>query len=234
VRAIDKIKKLLALSNSPNENEAAIALAKAIELCAENNISLSQVKAAPDGENIKHKDISKGRTKTPKWETLLATNLADMFNCVCVINNGFHNQKLQFAGYSSDAEICAYVYEFLHRQIPKITREHMKLKNFRKNARRNAYRLDFMLGVVHSVLYKAKKIFTKKQTDESSALMVQRVNLVKRFLKETGAKDSNINFKAKRKDALNAGYDAGRNVNIRRGVYQPESDSRPKQLGGTV
>ncbi|MDD5697987.1 MAG: DUF2786 domain-containing protein [Victivallaceae bacterium] len=225
MKVIDRIKKLLALSNSPNENEAASALAKAMDLCSEHNLSLESVKAIPDGEAITHRDISGARTKTPKWEKLLAASLAKMFNCVCLNSRGIYKERLQVVGYSSDSEICAYVYDFLHNQIPKITREHMKTKHFRKSYRRDAYRKDFMRGVVLSVLAKARKTFNKTHQGESTGLIVRRLHLVNEYLKEFGAEDYELNFKDRRKDALYAGYSAGDKVDIRRGVYK--SDRNP-------
>jgi hypothetical protein len=195
---------------------------------------LGEIKAIPEGESIEHRDISKPRAQTPKWEILLASNLAQMFNCVCLINNGFRKQTLQMVGYSSDSEICAYVYDFLRGQIPKIAREHMKTKRFRKNARRNAYREDFTRGVVFSVLEKARQTFNKTHQSKSTDLVVQRLNRVNEYLKGFGAETSKMNLKNKRKDALYAGYSAGDKVNIRRGVYKSESTQKNKLLEGAA
>ena len=48
----EKIKKLLALSKSPNEHEAQSALAKAQQLMAEHKISMAEVEDKENGKLI--------------------------------------------------------------------------------------------------------------------------------------------------------------------------------------
>ena len=131
-KAIDKIKKLLALSKSPNENEAAAALAKAIEICLEHDISIGDVEAIPQDETIEHKDICAMRQKTPAWEMSLSNGLARLFGCRVLMKGytsfGTKAAKLQFVGYTSDVEICIYVYEYLKRQVSRLTTAHIKTK----------------------------------------------------------------------------------------------------------
>ena len=59
----EKIKKLLALSKSPNEHEAQSALAKAQQLMAEHKISMAEVE---DKEKRKANEHSAGITYSTK------------------------------------------------------------------------------------------------------------------------------------------------------------------------
>jgi hypothetical protein len=81
LKAIDKIKKLLALSKSPNESEAAVALAKAMKIASSEGIDIDKANAAILNEDIEHENISKARLKIPKWEVLLGNGIAKLFGC---------------------------------------------------------------------------------------------------------------------------------------------------------
>jgi putative NIF3 family GTP cyclohydrolase 1 type 2 len=52
-KILDRIQKLIALSTSPNENEAAVAAEKAQALLIEHNLSMADVKAPTPGKTMK-------------------------------------------------------------------------------------------------------------------------------------------------------------------------------------
>ncbi len=234
-KAIDKIKKLLALSKSPNENEAAAALAKAIEICLEHDISIGDVEAIPQDETIEHKDICAMRQKTPAWEMSLSNGLARLFGCRVLMKGytsfGTKVSKLQFIGYTSDVEICTYVYEYLKRQACQMAAEHIKTKIFRKAARKEEYRKCYLEGMVLSVLYKARQIYEKQHSDaQTPGLIVSRGALIEKYLNDRGGKDYNIKQNTKRKDALAAGWMDGKSVNLHRGCTAENNKIQPLLL----
>lgn len=234
-KAIDRIKKLLALSKSPNENEAAAALAKAIEICLEHDISIVDVEAIPQNETIEHKDICAMRQKTPAWEMQLSNGLARLFGCRVLITGyieyGIKVSKLQFVGYTSDVEICTYVYEYLKRQASRITKEHIKTKIFRKRTRKEHYRECYLEGIVLAVLYKARQLYEKQHcNDQTPGLIVSRGALIDKYLNDRGGENHNIKRSQKRKDALYAGIMAGRNVNLHRGMSAENNKTQPLLL----
>jgi hypothetical protein len=66
---------------------------------------------------------------------------------------------LQFVGYSSDLQICAYVHTYLKRQIVRLGNEHMKSKRFRKRSRLEAYKQDYLTGLAYGVTAKAYNFY---------------------------------------------------------------------------
>lgn len=234
-KAIDRIKKLLALSKSPNENEAAAALAKAMEICSEHDISIGDVEAIPQDETIEHKDICAMRQKTPAWEMQLSNGLARLFGCRVLITGyieyGVKVSKLQFVGYTSDVEICTYVYEYLKRQVSRMTKEHIKTKIFRKRTTKEHYRECYLEGIVMAVLYKARQVYEKQHSnDQTPGLIVSRGALIDKYLNELGGDYHDIKHSRKNKSAVAAGIMDGSKVNLHRGMSAENNKTQPLLL----
>jgi hypothetical protein len=79
-KLIDRVKKLLALAgNNSNENEAAVATAKASRLIAEYNLTLSELKDAGD-ERIQNEYPSNGLKNS--WERTIWFGVAELNFCM--------------------------------------------------------------------------------------------------------------------------------------------------------
>jgi hypothetical protein len=237
MKAIDKVKKLLSLSKSPNQNEAAAALAKAVEICRENDICIEDVEVSGH-EEIIHESTAKARQTVPAWESELANRLARLFNCRLVIYKApklsnyriVREQDLQFVGYESDVKICGYVYTYLKRQVSRIATEHMKTKTFRKRHRYNEYKKCYLEGIVIGVVSKVERLFKERQDNNEPGIILKRDAVIDKYLQEIGVVTSNAKARPqKRKDALCAGYCDGKQVALNRGMSGTESQA-PKQL----
>lgn len=79
-KIIEKVKKVLELSkNNPSAEEAKSAALKAQKLMAEYHISLSEIEAVEDVENISEKQVDVGNGN--KWKYFLAEIVAKNFRC---------------------------------------------------------------------------------------------------------------------------------------------------------
>lgn len=121
----EKIKKLLALSESSNEHEAKAALLKAKQLMIEHKITESDL---TDRES-KVKKIKSGVTYSARrdpWIPLLADTLARNYLCQFVrfSRKGMQTKGVGFWGLEDDAEICTKVFEYavdcIHSECKKI------------------------------------------------------------------------------------------------------------------
>ena len=88
-----KIKKLFQLSNSPNENEAALALERAQKLMEEYNLTMSEVEGVKDaGSNdIIDEKYNEKAKRFKKWETVLFGGVCESqweFFPDCLTNEG--------------------------------------------------------------------------------------------------------------------------------------------------
>ena len=111
----EKIKKLLALASSPNENEAKAALLKAKELMAKNKLSEGDFEV--ENRKLVHLTCEEVKWTTDSgniWMTDLCKILADNYCCVASWSHvkGRRTYTLIVSGMNDDAELCKEVIEY--------------------------------------------------------------------------------------------------------------------------
>lgn len=120
-KALDKIKKCLALSRSANEYEAAQALKHAQALMAQYGVSESDVALA---------DVSECKRKAPKtvpeWHWRLVHLCGRAFGCERWHATDFSGGSFVFCGLGDRPELAAYAYEVLLRQLKAARRQYIK------------------------------------------------------------------------------------------------------------
>src|SRR5258708_35854786 len=82
-KIVERIQKLLALSQSSNEHEAASALAKAQALLAEHNLSMAQVQVKDGGRSHYLKEVCDLGSRD-NWRRLLLGCIARQNFCEAV------------------------------------------------------------------------------------------------------------------------------------------------------
>lgn len=110
----EKIRKLLALSKSPNEHEARAALLKARELMADHKLTEAELKdiKAQDVKEVQS-GISCSKRRNP-WIVKLSNVIAGNFCCRAFRTSykGRQIQKIGFIGFEEDADICTKVFQY--------------------------------------------------------------------------------------------------------------------------
>jgi len=99
---IEKIKKLLALSESSNPHEAELALRKANVLMQEHQIT--HIDLIPKQE-VTHSDIEEVTRQHYRWASTLASACAQLFDCISL--NTTHPKGFRFIG-SEEHIVCAH------------------------------------------------------------------------------------------------------------------------------
>lgn len=120
-KALDKIKKCLALSRSANEHEAAQALKHAQALMAQYGVNESDVALADVGECER-----KAPKTAPKWHWRLVHLCGRAFGCDRWHNTRFTGGSFVFCGLGGRAELAAYAYEVLLRRLKAARRQYIK------------------------------------------------------------------------------------------------------------
>ena len=120
-KALDKIKKCLALSRSANEHEAAQALKHAQALMAQYGVSESDVALADVGECER-----KAPKTAPKWHWALVHLCGRAFGCERWHSTSFTGGRFVFCGIGGRPELAAYAYEVLLRQLKAARRQYIK------------------------------------------------------------------------------------------------------------
>lgn len=109
-----KIKKLLALAESPVEAEAQAALLKAREMMAKHKLSERDLK---DAGNQEVKDIELEITCSKRrdpWIVNLSGVIAENYCCKGYRrhSHGSQTQRMGFIGFEDDVEICVAVFKY--------------------------------------------------------------------------------------------------------------------------
>lgn len=108
----EKIKKLLALAESPNEHEAKAALLKARQLMAEHKLTEAE---CIDVEKQEIKDVHTGITCSKRrepWIVNLSTVIGENYCCQAYRRQvkGKQTNEVCFIGFEEDVEICVSIF----------------------------------------------------------------------------------------------------------------------------
>ncbi|MDR1506341.1 MAG: DUF2786 domain-containing protein [Treponema sp.] len=225
----DKIKKLFALSGSPNANEAAAALQMAQELMERYNIGMESVSRLDIG---KEKLKSNGGESPSKYETVLTVFVAKAFGCRAA--HGIVKTKVRlhygwtFIGIEHRVKIAAFMEEVLLRKLRSARAKYMKSLTRVKSRGNKMRRADeFCMGWVMTVIGKLRE-FTNSPEEET---------VIERAVMESGWGGSvkPIDRKPPKRNGWNDycnGKNAAASIELRHGVEGAESGAR--LLRGTV
>ena len=159
----ERIAKLLALADSPNEYEAQLALLRARELMAANNLLPEHI-AKRGQEKVVKKKIGVYYTKmTDMWAEQLSAIIAEHYCCKSFNTRAHRAKKRQigFIGLEEDFEICVKIYLYAYGCVK--TRCDVLLSEFPwpKAADRrkacNAYGMGFCDGLQDAFTAQAAK-----------------------------------------------------------------------------
>jgi len=129
----DRITKLLALAESPNEHEAKAALLKARALMAEHKLRPEQVIKA-DNMRVTKRTIGVTCTKmTNAWATRLAAIIAEHYCCKAFRGQrvGAKKVTIGFIGLEEDFNICDQIFRYAFSHVAKRCKE-IKAENHGK------------------------------------------------------------------------------------------------------
>lgn len=110
----EKIRKLLALAESPNENEAKAALLMARKLMAEHKLRLEDCKESEKLKVIK-KNVGITCTKRQNsWIVELSVIIAKSYCCSAFRSrkHGKQTVEIGFIGFEDDFEICERIFKY--------------------------------------------------------------------------------------------------------------------------
>jgi len=155
-KAIEKIKKCLALGKSANEHEAAQALKQAQALMREYGISDADVALSAIK---KHACTAKTANQIPGWQAWLANTVKAAFGAEWYLGGYWNNAHIVFYGAGNKAELAAYAYSVLLRQLQSARRDYIATALKRvKLAKNKTYRADqFCEGWIAAVYHKVDK-----------------------------------------------------------------------------
>jgi len=216
---IDKIKKLLALANSCNEHEAALAAAHVQRLLAAHNLAMADITASVRPEKADRVETDVARS-LPKWIRHLSAGVSSAFDCQAIHHPA--TGKMIFIGVGADVQVAAYTFTYLDRTVRKLCAGYLKQHAAGPVAgkQRELLRHSYYLGAVSTIARQLQD--QKNQTPVTpGALVPVKEGLIRMAMNEMGpirtmhSRRSYINS-----TAYNQGQADGQQVSIHKGVEQ--------------
>lgn len=202
-----KIKKLMALSTSSNENESEAAMIKSQQLLLKHNIESKYV-GSEDEEKMVLKRIVKQKKTNAKMRAI-ATILQTFFVSV-IFRRTAEFTCLEILGTPVNVEIAEYVASFLDVEMDRL----WSLAPLKGMTAKNS----FFLGIAKGYCNKVKSLKRTHSNEESSALMV----LEKQLVDVTAMVYGRLSYSSSRTGHCPAssalGQQMGKNLNINAAV----------------
>lgn len=229
-RLFDRIKKLMALSNSENAHEAAAALTKAHELILKYNLPLLKGHATPSYTTM---FLGQPALRHYRESYLLAHLLQDFYFVEglwvssYVLEKGKMGRVFEISGTSANVKIAAYVYQCVWNYIERQWEKYafgQKLGRYRKS--------DFSAGIItgfHQKLSK-EKYYPALSSDEK-ALVLKGDPQLKKFMSERYPHTRSVSRSkaAMNPDIYSKGLDRGKRLCLLQGI-EIHSKAKIKQI----
>ena len=226
---IEKVRKLLALANSSNEHEAALAARHVQRLLAAHNLAMADIEPVSGVDVAERVELYAARN-LPKWVRQLSAGVGEAFDCQVLHHPA--RGTLIFIGVGADPEVASYTFSYLDRTVRKLCTAYVR-DSFESRAgkrQRELARLSYYLGAVTAINRNLRE--QKVQTPiTSNALVPVKDGLIRTAMQELGpirtvhSRRSYVDGSSYQK-----GHDDGHRVGIRKGIGAVD---KVKRLGIT-
>jgi hypothetical protein len=159
-RVIERIAKLLALAESPNEHEAQAAMSAAQRLMLKYNVD-ARSSGARRSYTYRHLGEPTGRV-SPSWRTLAAL-LGEYFFVEVIwvpvwrALEGKRGTVLEVCGSLENVELADYTHAFLNHTAERLWREHKRHHRLLSDSGRQSYLAGVMSGFREKLARERKK-----------------------------------------------------------------------------
>ncbi|WP_395495799.1 DUF2786 domain-containing protein [Acetobacter sp. KSO5] len=157
-KLLERLKKLMALSRSANEHEAASALEKAQALMREFSITEDDLDLADYGTTESPAVFIKPRQRLPIYAGMLCSVIESAFGASAVWDTDGREAKVIWIGPQSKTEIAAYSFTVLARLLQKKRSEYKFVALMRESspgkreARADTYCEGWVMGVRSNIM----------------------------------------------------------------------------------
>lgn len=207
-----RVKKLLALSKSPNENEAASALRKANDLMADYKLIAEQF-----SDYTKAK--VKGTKRFVRWRVVLANAVENLY---ATFHYTDHEGNIVFIGEELDVFMSTEMYKYLVK-----TTDRMAKQNIRKNAKYK-YRQSYRAGIASRLYDRMYELGQQCSWRNPKELEAQQKQIAEFVTKQVAIKTSKKKFEKANPTALSKGNNDANVINLSRQM----TGSGTRRIGG--
>jgi hypothetical protein len=214
-RALERIRKLLALAGSDNQHEAEMAMKRAHELMLRHN-----VEHVPTGYEVRH--LGEPRKRTNRVEADVVGLLSECFFVkvirvpVYLAREGKHGAVYEIAGSHANVEMAAHVYAFLLATATRLWEENRGDERVRSGRDRMAYQSGVVRG------FRDKLVAERKELRGTGLVWVGDSQL-DRFYRARHPRITTRTRHVRVNAAHSAGREAGRSVVLHKPVERGSS-----------
>lgn len=207
-----RVKKLLALSKSPNENEAVSALRKANELMADYKLTAEQFS-----------DYTKAKVKGTKrfirWRVVLANAVENLY---ATYHYTDHEGNIVFIGEEFDVFMSTEMYKYLVKTIDRMAKQ-----NIRKNAKYK-YRQSYRAGIASRLYDRMYELGQQCSWRNPKELKAQKKQIAEFVEKQVAIETSKKKFEKANPTAFFKGNNDANGINLSRQM----TGSGTRRIGG--
>jgi hypothetical protein len=223
-RALEKIRKLLALAGSDNQHEAEMAMRRAHELMLRHNIEQAAMELSYE---VRHLGTPSQRANTVEADIV---GLLTEFFFVEVIRvpvylprEGKHAAVYEVIGTHANVEMAAHVFAFLLATADRLWRENRgdaRVKNGRD-------RISYQSGVIRGF---REKLLAERKDLKGTGLVWVGDSGLHDFYRARYPRIRTVRRSVRLSRAHAAGREAGRNVVLHKPVSNTTSSGKPRLL----
>jgi hypothetical protein len=217
-KIVERIARLLALAESPNQHEAEAAMAAAQRLMLKHNLEVARSEAARD---YRHVHLGRPSGRVAEHERVVAMILGMHFFVEGIWVpayrplEGKRGSVLEICGSRSNLAIAEYVHGFLHETAERLWRDHRQARGIRTNRDRRTFLAGVMVGF-------ADKLAKQEKTSRSEGLVwVKDADLAGYFKRRHPYVRHVRHTGQRRTDAWAQGREAGRKIVLHKPVASP-------------
>lgn len=201
---LSKVKKLFALSQSPNESEAALAMEKAHALLKEHNLSINDI-SQDSKYDIKETLVFDGKYDS-KWKSILLAGTAEANYCTILKARTYDGMARYIVGKEHNAIVAIESYKYLVSVIERLSKKI-------SGSDRGSYKMGMA-----SILYKRLKSLMIEEESTCTALVVQEKSMVDSYLKEKDYKTTSMVVRTRNQSAYLQGIKDGNGISLNKQI----------------
>jgi len=217
---IEKINKLLALGQSPNEHEAKLAMMNAQKLLTKHNLSMCDIKTKENTINIKERILNLESTRVATWKSALLNSICLNNYCTLLISTGYRREKsFKIIGDEINIQVVLNMYEYLYEAVERIT----KKSDTKGATEKNSFRLGMINGINEQFDAIKREMEQHGVDEECTALMVvdyekKNKTAIAKFLESYSIRRSSAKGSRIDGNAYSKGRAEGQKVSLRKQV----------------
>jgi hypothetical protein len=232
-RTVRRVRKLMALAESPNRHEAEMSMAKAHELIARHNLHLLE---QDDNRDFASVFVGRPALRHPREDYALANLLQEFYFIqgiwvpAYVLEKGKMGRVLEVSGTEQNIRLASYVHDFVCRFIEAQWRTYNERKGLSRRRK-----TDYAGGVIEGFRSKLASQNQRKKSEGKKALIKLRDPLLEKYVAYRYPRTVNERRAVSAGDekVVSDGREVGRKLVIHKGIAGKGNGRRRLIQGGS-